>query len=981
MARGNGGSVTFLQTPEGFARRPDSRDKAPLRHQSRRAVLPCPGHAAGRAAPRRAAPPAADLVGYYKGFAIDLLRRAGELDKPVLLAVDGLDEAAGWRLDPALLPHEPAPNLRVLVSARQQAGDIGGGGWLERLRWNRLGPTPEAVEVARLDVLGITDVLRRMGAALAVITEDSATTAQITRLTGGDPLLVRLYAEDLQKGGGRAGRLRPEDLANLKPGFGPFFRDWLADQEALWEANGRSIHHDTVDLVLALLACALGPLRHADLAHLCRRRRGEGFVLQRRALGALERFVLGDGFKQGYVLAHPKFADHLRQDYFADPAIVEAARAAFLEWGRDTLARLNTGKLSPETCPPYLLLYFGQHLDEAGAPAADFMGLVEEGWLRAWEALEGGYRGFSQDVRRATDAAARPDAECGQRWAWRFRCQLVLGSIANIGSQVPGELLARCVASGLLSPRQALHWSECQPHDSARASALGGLAPYLPGTLLAEALQAAIAIGDHRARAHALCALAPHLPEALLAEALQAAKAIGDDQARAEALGTLAPHLPEAERARALTEALQVASAVGNDLARSEALGALAPHLQEAERAGVLAEALPGRHGRPRRVGPRPCLGRPRPALAGTRARRRFPPCPLTPSCPPLLAEALVAAKALQGDVAPRPCLGCLCPHLAEAERDSVFTQALRTAMAGELDAARALDLSVLAPYLPEALLADALRAAMAIGDHGARARALGVLAPHLPETERTDVLAEALQVASEIGDNWVGAFALQDLAPLLPKTLLADALRVARAIENEGIRASTLETLAPRLPQALLAEALRIACAFEDERLRVYVLGALAPYLPQALLAEALRAARAIGDDADRARALGDLAPRLPELERANLLAEALGTARAVGDARTRAWVLGVLAPRLPEPERAGVLAEALRAASAVADDRGRGPHESPHFHWLSYGRDSPTFEERPCHGRMGVDCGRGGTCEWAFGRGPGFHRRAVRA
>ena len=306
---------------------------------------------------------------------------------------------------------------------------------------------------------------------------------------------------------------------------------------------------------------------------------------------ALSRFVLGDGAEQGYVLAHPKLADHLRQDYFADPAIVEAARAAFLEWGRDTLARLNAGKLRPEGCPPYLLLYLGQHLEDAGAPAADFMGLVEEGWLRAWEAFEGGYRGFSQDVRRAADAAARLSTGCGPHWAWRLRCQLVLGSIASIGSQVPGELLARCVGSGLLPPRQALHWLEYQP-DWDRAEALGALAPHLPRRrLLAEALRRRH--GDRGRRARAAGPGRARPAPAGGAARRGAARRHGDQGRRARA-GRWAPwrRTCRSERAGALAEALRAATAIGDDGARARALGALAPHLPEAERAGALAEAL-----------------------------------------------------------------------------------------------------------------------------------------------------------------------------------------------------------------------------------------------------------------------------------------------------------------------------------------------------------------------------------------------------
>ena len=180
-----------------------------------------------------------------------------------------------------------------------------------------------------------------MGDALAGFAGDPEVTKQLARLTSGDPLLVRLYAEDLQRRGTAEGRLRPEDLTKLTPGFGPFFRGWLADQEALWKADGRTVDRDTADLVLSVLACALGPLTHADLASLCRCLHGAEFRLPRRAMEGLERFVLGDGVEQGYVLAHPKLADHLRHEHFADPAIVEAAQAAFVRWGRETLAQLK----------------------------------------------------------------------------------------------------------------------------------------------------------------------------------------------------------------------------------------------------------------------------------------------------------------------------------------------------------------------------------------------------------------------------------------------------------------------------------------------------------------------------------------------------------------------------------------------------------------------------------------------------------------
>ncbi|HEY6787680.1 MAG TPA: hypothetical protein VI365_10245, partial [Trebonia sp.] len=56
-----------------------------------------------------------------------------------------------------------------------------------------------------------------------------------------------------------------------------------------------------------------------------------------------------------------------------------------------------------------------------------------------------------------------------------------------------------------------------------RAAGLADLAPYLPASLLVQALAAAIAITSDDYRAVALTGLAPHLPADLLARALDSA--------------------------------------------------------------------------------------------------------------------------------------------------------------------------------------------------------------------------------------------------------------------------------------------------------------------------------------------------------------------------------------------------------------------------------------------------------------------------
>jgi NTP pyrophosphatase (non-canonical NTP hydrolase) len=118
--------------------------------------------------------------------------------------------------------------------------------------------------------------------------------------------------------------------------------------------------------------------------------------------------------------------------------------------------------------------------------------------------------------------------------------------------------------------------------ELARVKALTGLAPYLPESLLPEALEIARAIGDKSHCAKALTGLAPYLPESLLPEALEVARAIGNEYNRARALTGLAPYLPEV-----LPEALDAARATGDELFRVEQFTRLAPYFPE-----VLPEAL-----------------------------------------------------------------------------------------------------------------------------------------------------------------------------------------------------------------------------------------------------------------------------------------------------------------------------------------------------------------------------------------------------
>jgi hypothetical protein len=400
-------------------------------------------------------------------------------------------------------------------------------------------------------------------------------------------------------------------------------------------------------------------------------------------LRPLRRFVIGVDRRSrdkdvGYVLSHPKLGEFLCDEYFDDYRI-EQSRQAFANWGRDVAHQLNDGTLAPEKAPTYLLQYLWQHFESVDAPATDFVGLTEEGWLRAWEAYEGGYQGFSGDVRRAEAALAQRRVEGQPIRAWRVRCQLILSSIGSIGSQIPGRLLKECVQQGQLPPRQALYWAKYKT-EWERSEAIRSLAPHFPEALLTEALDVARKIDDYRARAGALGALGPRLPEtdraSVLDEALAAAREIGNDASRAQVLGALAPHLPEA----LLGVALGSAREIDDYQARAEAVVALGARLPETDR-------------------------------------------------PSVLAEALEVARKIDGDASRAQVLGALAHHLPKADQTALLNELLSTLREISHDGPRGEVLRILAPNLPESLVGEALEAALDIRDHASRTRALEPLA------------------------------------------------------------------------------------------------------------------------------------------------------------------------------------------------------------------------------------------------------------
>lgn len=134
----------------------------------------------------------------------------------LLVVVDGVDKTLGWRWPTEIFPRQPPPRVRCVVSSRLVPDGIVEQG-LQNVGWSVDRLRPEMVElldVPPLDQAEVGEVLR-----LAGLTADSALLAEVMAISGGEPVRVRVLAEDL-----RDRRISPEQLTSLRGGWNKYLR-------------------------------------------------------------------------------------------------------------------------------------------------------------------------------------------------------------------------------------------------------------------------------------------------------------------------------------------------------------------------------------------------------------------------------------------------------------------------------------------------------------------------------------------------------------------------------------------------------------------------------------------------------------------------------------------------------------------------------------------------------------------------------------
>jgi hypothetical protein len=407
----------------------------------------------------------------YRDIIAELLRKFDASAKQCLLVIDGADESqlAGWDLGETLLPAKPPPGLRILVTARRLAGDRGAEGWRRRLGWSS--HATRVAEIA-LDKLPLTEVSalveRLVGQAHADTDAVEQLGEEIFRLSErGDPLLVELYAVDIEialREGGETARAIAQRLSRRGSGLGPYFDNWIAEQNQSFSVSAVQIDFAVVEATLLLLASALGPLRHGELSELLPRvLPGQHVPGKSMLLAPLARFVIGDDEgidSRGYTLGHPLFGSFLQESQYRDTPLLKRTQQAFLHWGEDVMSELRAGRRSSDSVPAYLLDLYPQHIiRQRDRSIVALAGVLSNEWVEACRqahketAFAVAAETILEALLRRLDRPGIPDP---LTLGMAVRASLFLSSLREAASSIDPYLLILAIEHGLLDQQSVL---------------------------------------------------------------------------------------------------------------------------------------------------------------------------------------------------------------------------------------------------------------------------------------------------------------------------------------------------------------------------------------------------------------------------------------------------------------------------------------------------------------------------------------------
>lgn len=456
-------------------------------------------------------PVANTSVEVWRSLLSDYLSRPLPNKTKLLIIIDGIDEAADWEIGADLFPFTPHDKLRVVVSARTRPSDKEGEQWLRDLGWDKHNLSL-LMSLDPLSKKGVKKVLDRAALPIRDYNQQTELASELSRLSQGDPLLVRLYIDDLLAQKLESFEISVGNLRSIKPGLEGYFERWWSEQRKLW-GDKYPLREAGVRTILNLLSCALGPLSRDNILEIAPEDSNIDSWTFDDALNPLTRLIIGDGEVQGYVFSHPQLAQ-----YFYDRLSIrdrEKWENIFILWGIQSLALLEKGNLQPKKVSPYLIQYFGSHLEREQAPVEKLILLINGYWRSAWESFEGGFSGFLNDVSRVEQTIKREysndENNIGKYIAEEVFCALSYSSVYNLTSNFPSSLIIRFVKDGFWTPAQGLAYARHTLPFGKTAEIIIGLLPHIPDNLLSIVLDITQKLSINSKCVDLLLALAPRL--------------------------------------------------------------------------------------------------------------------------------------------------------------------------------------------------------------------------------------------------------------------------------------------------------------------------------------------------------------------------------------------------------------------------------------------------------------------------------------
>src|SRR5262249_5177835 len=159
-------------------------------------------------------------------------------------------------------------------------------------------------------------------------------------------------------------------LGQIEPGLSGFFQFWFEDQARLW-GEDRHEWQPRVRALLALCSLAHGPLRQQDIQELLPEV-FDGRPSVEVAVKDLERLIIGDGRRQGYVFSHPRLGEFVREEILDEPERLSYGKR-FLSYGTAAVKGMQAGR---SRLPEYVVRWYCTHLIESRATVAAFIPLL-----------------------------------------------------------------------------------------------------------------------------------------------------------------------------------------------------------------------------------------------------------------------------------------------------------------------------------------------------------------------------------------------------------------------------------------------------------------------------------------------------------------------------------------------------------------------------------------------------------------------------